>query len=185
MLNKLQIGPPKPESQPETEQPQNQPESSPRRITESQNEPSQAGSTEPQPDHFDGLINESAAPMPDGTSEAVLSKADFHSVFCGGFQAASAMTGYKSLRVEKSDDHAKAAADAIYDTLNEIPALQFLLKPQGRWMQRAVIIGSFAFGMSRAVAEERMQRLAAAGELQAEAGGLDIPDYDFSGGAVQ
>lgn len=109
-----------------------------------------------EPTHFDDLIDENA-PI-EASGAGILSKDDFFRIFCGSFQAASLMTGLKSLSVSDSDGKAVAASGAIYDTIQDVPALRFLLSPQGKWFQRVILIGSFAVPMAQAVGAELAAR---------------------------
>jgi len=53
------------------------------------------------------------------------------------------MTGLQTLILSPEQASYPGAAAAIYDTLKETPALHFLLKPGGKWMQRTFAIGAF------------------------------------------
>lgn len=115
-----------------------------------------------EPSHFDGLINDTR--KTEQRIEVVtqqsnmIDKEGFHELFCGGFNVAHHMSGLKSLAVDKSDGKSIAASGALYDTIQDIPMLHFLLMPQGKWMERAVAIGMFTIPMAQNVAAELAQR---------------------------
>lgn len=50
------------------------------------------------------------------------------------------------------------AAGAIYDTAAETPALRWLLDPQGEWVKRVVVVGTFYAPLSRDVVTELRAR---------------------------
>ncbi|WP_422020174.1 hypothetical protein [Pyruvatibacter mobilis] len=50
----------------------------------------------------------------------------------------------EALNIPETDQDAREASDALYDTIAEIPAMQWLLNPASKWMQRVIVIGSFA-----------------------------------------
>lgn len=187
-LSKSQPSQNPPELIPESSTPSNPPPLS-------QSEALPAGSIEPT--HFDALIGAGGAgEPPDGPSFPMatgggdgpsLSKDDFHELFCGGFEAASLITDLKSLHVEKTDGKAKAASAALYDTINEIPALRFILQPQGKIAQRVLVLGVFFGGMARNVSAEIAEKRAAAMTtvINEDAGEMTesgIPVHDGLGG---
>lgn len=49
---------------------------------------------------------------------------------------------------------ARMASDAIYDIAAETPFLRWLIEPQSLWMQRALVIGSYAIPKAMAVMAE-------------------------------
>lgn len=88
----------------------------------------------------------------------MLSADDFCKVFVGGFNAAHHLTGLRALKIEQGDGAAQDAAKAIYDTILEVPALHFMLRPGGKWLERALAVGMFALPMARAVKAELLER---------------------------
>ena len=153
----------------------------------SQSQPDQetvAGSIEP--DHFDDLLND---PQPgqdvaidgNGYSDVILTKDDFHSLFCGGFEAASLISGLQSLHVEENDGKARAASAALYDTIADIPALQWMLKPGGKVMQRALVMAVFFGGMARNVSAELQARSVKAPDDQGPNGGTNNGITNYRG----
>lgn len=140
------------------------------------------------PDHFDVLFDGPEIPgggNPPGEppGPGILGKDEFFLVFIGGFKVAAIVTHLKSVEVNQDDRTARAACDAIYDTVNEIPALRFLLEPQGKWMGRVMAIGMFAVPMALNVQAELSARApkkpAQPGPAQGE---VHIPDFDMTGG---
>lgn len=88
----------------------------------------------------------------------MIDKAGFTTLFFGGFRAAHLMTGLNSLHVPEGDKGATAAAEALHDTIMDVPALHFLLQPQGKWLTRVFVIGSFVVPLSLATARELKAR---------------------------
>lgn len=123
--------------------------------------------------------------------QMMLGKDDFHRVFCGGFQMASAITGLKSLNVEETDAKAEAASKALYDTILDVPMLHFLLMPQGKWLERAAAIGMFTVPMVLSVRAEIALRQTENGEDDPEPSSgaqkpkkpsdFEVPDFDRTG----
>lgn len=125
--------------------------------------------------HIDALIGDTPEPVAAPPAGA-LDQEQFHAVFCAGFSAASLITGIKSLHVDEADGKARAATGALYETIQDIPALHFLLEPQGKWLGRAVAIGTFAIPMARGVAVELQERRTGAKQYQKRAGAAAAPD---------
>lgn len=65
------------------------------------------------------------------------------SLMHGAFGMAAALTKLQSLAWAKDNPAARPAFKALYDTCSEIPALHFLLRPAGKWMERALTVGMF------------------------------------------
>jgi hypothetical protein len=99
-----------------------------------------------------GISSPAAAP--------IMSKADFFGAFRFLLGAPNIFVAppLDSLKVEASDDQARAASDAIYDTALEVPWLRWLLEPENVWVRRAVVIGLFAYGKGSAVRAELAAR---------------------------
>lgn len=113
------------------------------------------------PDHFDELISESeinlglkAAPAP----RDILNPDEFHTVFCGGFNFSHHITGLQSLKVDKNDEAARGASQALYDTILDVPMLHFMLKPGGKWMERGFAILAFAGPMAQSLNAELAEK---------------------------
>lgn len=74
---------------------------------------------------------------------------------CGLFVGSQALQGVPDMR------ESRPAADALYDTIKETPALHFLLSPHGKWMQRAAAWAAFAIpAYGGALGELRARRAA-------------------------
>lgn len=114
------------------------------------------------PSHFDDLIaadTATEAAVQSGASHApVLNAEDFHKVFCTAFNVGSAVTGLKSLEVAENDDKARACSLAVFETCQDIPALNFLLQPGGKWGVRIMAIAAFTLPMARGVSQELQAR---------------------------
>ena len=107
-------------------------------------------------------------------SSTMISKENFHTLFCGGFTAASHMTKLKSMAVDASDGGAIACTEALYDTILDIPALHFLLNPYNKWFERAIVIGAFTVPMAAGVAQELKARKGAKTEKTANTSNVDF-----------
>lgn len=70
------------------------------------------------------------------------------------FMVASAVSRLQSLKFDAGDETARGAFLALYETCEEVPALHFLLRPQGKWMARAGAIAAFAVPMAQGVRVE-------------------------------
>lgn len=120
----------------------------------------EAGSTASFDDgaHIDTLIAVAEEEAPASLPVNRLSKEDFHRVFCTGFTVSSHVTGLKSLAVDEHDGKARAASEALYETILDIPALHFMLSPGGKWGGRIMAIAAFAIPMARGVQDELVAR---------------------------
>jgi hypothetical protein len=120
------------------------------------------------PNHFDDLIDNSGGDdggngdEPPTPSVDMLDQEAFHALFCVGFNTASTITKLQSLAVNKDDDGCINCTRAIYDTIYDIPMLHFMLKPSGKWMERALAIGMFTVPMAMGVSQELAIRKAQA-----------------------
>jgi hypothetical protein len=67
----------------------------------------------------------------------------------------------KALPIQPGEeDQARAASDVIYDIAAETPHLRWLIEPGSEWMQRLMVIGTFAVGKGMAVMAELAARQA-------------------------
>jgi hypothetical protein len=144
-----------------------------------------AGPSGPSPDpaaHLDDLIAErsSEAEVEAETVALGIDQAQragfvtveqFHSTFCNSFALAHAITQLQSLAIVPGDPVTREATAAIYDSIADVPALHFLLRPGGKWAQRAMAIGTFAVPIGLGVSVELQARRAAPkGKPEPEAG---------------
>lgn len=112
--------------------------------------------TEPLPDHiinlpvtevqgYDHYIdqdgNQTETPKPE---IKLLTKDQFHDTFCGMFNFSSALTGLKSLRTETHDKVGRETADTLYEIAEETEALRWLIQPENKWVQRALVLYAFS-----------------------------------------
>lgn len=161
--------------------PQPQPSSSPQSDQDFQ--PSSIAEDVPQ--HFDDLID--AAPSGGGGDNGgsipstMLDKDAFHKMFVGIFGVASVLTHLQSLKVSGEDANARAASDALYETIVDIPALHFLLEPQGKWAGRVMCIGMFAVPMALNVQAELAARGRTSRAAPEQDSGVIVPDFDMTG----
>lgn len=90
---------------------------------------------------------------------ARLTRQQFRDGFAGLFNVGSTATGLKSLRIDADrKPQADAAADALYDTAQEVSWLAWLIEPGNVWVQRAFVVGAFGFGMGQGVRAELAER---------------------------
>lgn len=117
------------------------------------------------PDHFDDLIGDvsgsdvKTAQVVSGAN--IMTKDEYATFFRGGFKFARHMSGIKSLDITpQNEEAAKGAADAVYETIMDIPSLHWMLDKAlfGKWGERAFAIAAFSIPMAMAVKEELSQR---------------------------
>lgn len=119
-----------------------------------------------------GLAASEAPPIGEApAAPAPVQLLDFDAWFSlmhGAFGVASAFTKLQSLAWPKEHPGARPAFKALYDTCSEIPALNFLLRPAGKWMERALTVGMF-FGPMLAAARAELTARRGGGTLSAPA----------------
>lgn len=99
-----------------------------------------------------------ATPIGGGSIESgFIGKDEFYGVFSFAFMMGHSGTGFKSLDISGSTS-ARPASDALYDICEETPSLHFLIKPGGKWMERAIAIGMFAVPIAKGVRDEVAER---------------------------
>lgn len=117
---------------------------------------------------FEQITHEFGEPDPDPEPVAVegaesepglLSREQFFVAFKSMFNVASVVPvpplPLKSLAITPGDEAAaRGASDALYDIALESTYFRWLIEPQSVWVQRAVVIGSFASVKFVAVREE-------------------------------
>ena len=87
-----------------------------------------------------------------------LSKDDFRKSFFGMHSAAAAFTGRKALALPNShvnEDIGNEVSDAIFETIEDIPMLHFMLEPNNKWIGRAFVMVVYVQGMRNALAAEK------------------------------
>lgn len=125
--------------------------------------PTSSPQIEDEPTHFDSFIEEdiqTTESIEEGLSPAHLRREDFKMIFIKGFGGLSRLTKRKAFKIPNSDvdvEDAHACADAIYDTILDIPALHFLLNPSNKWIERSFSITMFTIGMRAALRTERAE----------------------------
>lgn len=106
-----------------------------------------------------GPVDAAAAGSPDH-AQGRLSRDDFFS--CFRFAVAAPNMAVKpplaSLQIDDGDMAARAASDALYETCQDVPWLNFLIEPGSVWAGRVIVIGGFFFGLSRNVTAEMAAR---------------------------
>lgn len=131
--------------EPETPEPEN-PE-----TQESQAEPS---GNEPD---FESITAEFGEPDPDPAADddvsanasGLLTRDQFFAAFKSIFNVAAVVPvpplPLESLAIKPQEEQsARAASDVMYDIAVESPYFRWLIEPQSVWVQRAVVLGSFA-----------------------------------------
>lgn len=127
--------------------------------------PGNSGSTT---EHLDRIVlpgaEAAAAPPGDEPPAAppggIVGKDEFFTAFRALFAAPNVWRAYKgraalqSLKIEADDAAARQASDALYDTCLDVPWLRWLLAPENKWLERAVVIGTFAYARGTAVSVE-------------------------------
>jgi hypothetical protein len=113
------------------------------------------------PTHFDDLID-AAEPAASPTA-AMVGKEDFHKLFVFGFTAGHEFTKLQSLKIGAENEAARNCAHALYDTILDVPALHFMLQPQGKWFERIFAIGVFTVPLAASVRAELRARRAPKG----------------------
>jgi hypothetical protein len=91
-----------------------------------------------------GPAGEAAAIDAAAAAAGLFDRETFFAAFVQGQTIAGTFLGLQTLIQAPKSDGARPAADAIYDSLVETPALHFLLKPGNKWIGRAVVIGAYA-----------------------------------------
>lgn len=88
-----------------------------------------------------------------------ITKEQFVQSFTGAFRGAHKLTGLKSLDIPPQDEPgAQACAEAMYESILDIPMLHWILDPSGKWMGRAMAIGFFVVPMAGSVSRELAER---------------------------
>lgn len=137
----------------------------PERQPETENQTKVDISDEPD---FDQITHEFGEPDPDPDPSALeggepadglLSRDQFFVAFKSMFNVAAIVPvpplPLTSLAISPGDEMAaKGASDALYDIALESTYFRWLIEPQSVWVQRAVVIGSFASVKFVAVREE-------------------------------
>ena len=164
----LQIGNKKTKNQPQEQLSQTEPQpENQTKATEASAEPLNTSSPQidAEPTHFDDLISDAEASEFEHEQAEVrsnmLTQEDFRTLWVKGFGGASMLTGIKALSLPNSHvgiEEAEMCADAIYETILDIPALHFMLNPSNKWLERAMVIGMFTMGMRNAVIQEAIER---------------------------
>lgn len=102
--------------------------------------------------------------LPPDQAAVYIGKDQFFGMFRAIFQAPNAYILLKggeplvSLEIDPKDPQARAASDAIYDILWEIPALRWILELEGEWTKRLSAIGLFLVGRFLLIRAELMAR---------------------------
>lgn len=90
----------------------------------------------------------------DGLIDRAVWCATFGELLAAGGQLAR----LKTLEQAASWPSCRPAAEALYDTARDVPALQFLIRPGNVWIGRALAIGMFALPLANGVKVELLAR---------------------------
>lgn len=135
------------------------------------------------PTHFDSLIHDTSQDKIDtaiGESGSIkIGKEEFYKMFLFCFTAGHNVTKLNSLIVKESDGGALNCSNALYETIDEIPALHFILNPSGKWGARIISIVLFALPMAQNVRAEiaARQKQPDSKPQNNEAVPIDFPKY--------
>lgn len=137
------------------EEMKNQPTQEPEAL----DQPLNTSSLETEPDHFNHLIEDAPDYEPASNSGAMphtglIEKDQFIKMYCGGFHAASRLTGIKSIDCSADEARCVEGFGALYETAHDIPVLHFMLRPTGKWLGRAMAMGMLFAPMAVGVSEE-------------------------------
>lgn len=124
--------------------------------------------------HLDALAAElrgdapgDAAPEPDVPSGAgvgadgLLTRETFAQLVGIAFSFGGDAAKLDTLKTAPGRDTFAPAVAALYDTIRDVPALHFLLKPSNVWMQRAFVVAAFAVPVASGCRAELSARRAA------------------------
>jgi hypothetical protein len=113
---------------------------------------------------------------------AVLDADAFYQVFRGMVALPNVLIGLQgepplqALQVDEANPSARAASDALYETIQDVPALHWLLAPESVWLKRALTIGAFVVPTAMAARAEYGERQAA---RRADRQGSEEPAQGF------
>lgn len=149
-----------PEKTPETEPSQN----SQNQAFQSQPEFATSSPENEEPSHFDHLIEKGDDPSPDhapAPQNQLLSQEQFRQSFIGLHGMAASFSGIKALALPNShinEGTAHEVADTLYETIQDVPILHFLIQPGNKWLGRALVMAVYVQGMRGAVAQEMAEK---------------------------
>jgi hypothetical protein len=70
------------------------------------------------------------------------------------------LTALETLKAVPSNPTTPGAAKAIYETCREVPWLNWLVRPESKWMQRSMAVGAFAVPLALSCKMELKARAA-------------------------
>lgn len=135
------------------------------------------GASEPPPPGEEPSPADSTAPTPPPVIEFEAWFAMMHAAF----GLASAVTRIKTLAFDKALPTAAPAFRALYETACEIPQLNFLVAPSGKWFGRAGAVAAFALPMAQGVQAELRARRGLPPRAAGDASPVDRAATDIPG----
>lgn len=108
---------------------------------------------------------EAGGPGADG--RLYIGREEFFGMFRAIFEAPNVYFAIKgddpleSLKIDPADPAARNASDALYEIIWDIPALRWILEPEGKWTQRLFALGLFIGGRILMIRTEIAARSAA------------------------
>lgn len=112
---------------------------------------------EPEPD--DNAVETIAGAQSD---KPIVAREMFQQTFIAAFTTAGAMSGLRSLMIAQDDQLAREAANALYDSALQVPALRFMIEEGSGWVQRGFVLIAFGTSIVRGVRAEIQERRALA-----------------------
>lgn len=115
-----------------------------------------------------GTAENDGGSSPEEIAPAMMTKDQFFDVFRALMGLPNVVLMVKktepldAFKIPADDASARAASDALYETCEDVPWLHWMIQPEGKWMQRAFVIGSFFAGTAQNAAAELGERSKAA-----------------------
>lgn len=115
---------------------------------------------EPEPSEEAGAGDGPAVSIAGIGADGFMTKEAFHHGFCMAFQLAGELTELETLKAAPGRPAAAACSGSIYDSAREVHWLNWILRPDSIWLQRAVLIGAFTVPLAVEVKRERVAKRA-------------------------
>jgi len=113
-------------------------------------------------EHLDGIIlpleDEGDTPGAPLAGDGFVGLKVFQQGFDLTFTLFGQLTGLETLKLAPASEASRPASQAIYETCVEVPWLHWLIRPEGKWLQRAFTVGAFAVPLAVGVRVELAAR---------------------------